>query len=118
MMQIVSEEESRRWREEVKHLRQSASIEDRVVAILMDLEIGGRGDGGEPARAKAAAICRLFQQSSSPASVTISLELAEEVRRSVMADLTDGCGTCHWASDYILDRVRELDKLRSKGPTP
>jgi len=53
MMQIVSEEDSRRWREEVKHLRQSASLEDRIVAIMMDLEIGGSGNGGDPARAKA-----------------------------------------------------------------
>ena len=115
MMQIVSEEDSRRWKEEVKHLHHSTSLEDRVVAILMDLEVGGSGNSGEPARAKAAAICKLFEQHSSAASVKVSLELAEEIRRSVMADLTDGCGTCHWASEYITERVKELDRMRAKG---
>jgi hypothetical protein len=115
MMQIVSEEESRRWREEVKHLQNSASLEDRVVSILMDLAIGGSGNGGELARAKAKAICKMFEQDQSPAKIKISVELAEEVRRSVMADIADGCGTCHWASEYIVDRVKELDRMRAKG---
>lgn len=115
MMQVVSEEESRRWKEEVKHLRNSASLEDRVVAILMDLEIGGSGNSGEPARTKARAICKMFEQDKSPAKIKISVELAEEVRRSVMADLTDGCGTCHWASEYIVGRVKELDRMRAQG---
>jgi len=115
MMQIVSEEDSRRWREEVKHLRQSASLEDRIVAIMMGLEIGGSGNGGDPARAKAKAILKMFEFRESANQVKVSLELAEEVRRVVMADLTDGCGTCHWASEYIVERAKELDKMRAKG---
>jgi hypothetical protein len=112
---ISSEEDNKRWREEMGHLSRSASLEDRVVAILMNTNIGGHGDCGEGARAKAQAILKLFEFRESANQVKISLELAEEVRRSVMADLTDGCGTCHWASDYILERVKELDKMRAKG---
>jgi len=115
MMQIVSEEESRRWKEEVKFLSQSASLEDRIVSIMMNLEIGGSGNGGDPARAKAKAILKMFEFRESANQVKVSLELAEEVRRVVMADLTDGCGTCHWASEYIVERAKELDKMRAKG---
>jgi hypothetical protein len=115
MMQIVPEEESKRWKEEVKHLYQSASLEDRIVAVMMDLEVGGSGSSGEPARAKAREILKMFEGQKSEAKIKISLELAEEVRRSVMADLTDGCGTCHWASEYILERAKELDKMMAKG---
>lgn len=61
-MQIVSEEESRRWNAEVERLRKSESREDQVMSILMDLEIGRSGNGGDSARAKAKAICELFQK--------------------------------------------------------
>lgn len=61
-MQIVSEEESRRWKAEVDRLYASKSMEDKVLAILMDLKIGGSGNGGDSARAKAKAICELFKR--------------------------------------------------------
>lgn len=114
MMQIVSEEESRRWNAEMDLLYRSASLEDRAVAIMMDLKIGGSGYSGDKAREKVKAILALLQKDGQ-ASTKISVELAEEVRRTVMADITEGCGKCHWANDYIIDRVKELDKMRSKG---
>jgi len=112
---ISSEEDNKRWKEEMGHLSRSASLEDRVVAILMDLNIGGHGDRGDGARAKAAAILKLFEFRESASQVKISLEVAEEVRRMVMADMAQGCGQCHWANDYVADRVKELEKIRSKG---
>jgi hypothetical protein len=62
MMMIVSEEESRKWKAEVDRLYASESMEDKVMAILMDLNIGRSGNGGDSARAKAKAICELFQK--------------------------------------------------------
>jgi hypothetical protein len=62
MMQIVSEEESRKWKEEVERLYASPNLEDKVMAILMDLNIGRSGNGGDSARAKARAICELFKK--------------------------------------------------------
>lgn len=117
MIQGVTEEESRRWNAEMDLLYRSASLEDRVVAIMMDLKIGGTGHSGDKAREKAKAFLALLEQKGA-VSTKISVELADEVRRMVMADITEGCGKCHWANDYILDRVKELDKMRSKGTSP
>lgn len=114
MMQVVSEEESRRWNAEMDLLYRSASLEDRVVAIMMDMKIGGGGYSGDRAREKAKAILAFLEQSGK-ASTKISVEVAEEVRRLVMADITHGCGECHWANGYVVDRVKELDKMRSSS---
>lgn len=64
MMQIVSEEESKRWKAEVQRLRASSDMEDQVVAIMMDLNIGAFGNGATSARAKAKAICELMNRES------------------------------------------------------
>lgn len=60
MMQMVPEEEQRRWQAEMETLYKSSKKEDQVLAILMDLKIGGAGDCGQSAKAKAKAICDLF----------------------------------------------------------
>jgi hypothetical protein len=111
MLTIVPEEESRRWREEVQLLSQSASLEDRVVSILMDLKIGGGGQGGDRARAKAAAILQMLRTPVDLVKAKLAAEISEEVRRMVMHDLRAGCGECHWANEYVLERVKALDKI-------
>ena len=45
------------------------------VASMMDLEIGGSGNGGDPARAKAKAILKMFEFRESANQVKVSLEL-------------------------------------------
>lgn len=59
MMEIVSDEESKRWQAEMEGLYRSEKLRDQVTAILMDLGIGGSGNSGDSARAKATAICGL-----------------------------------------------------------
>lgn len=111
MMQGASEEESRRWDREVELLSQSSSLEDRVVSILMDLKVGGSGRGGDSSRAKAAAILKMLRAPDDLVKAKLSAEISEEVRRMVMHDIRSGCGECHWANDYILGRVKELDRI-------
>lgn len=114
MLQAVSEEDSRRWNREVELLSQSASLEDRVVSILMDLKVGGSGNGGDSSRAKAAAILKMLRTPADLVKAKLATEISEEVRRMVMHDIRSGCGECHWTNDYILGRVKELDRIVSE----
>jgi len=99
-MQIVSEEESRRWKAEVERLRASKSVEDQIVAILMDLEIGGSGNSGDSVRAKARAICELVNLQVS--------ELQKELAGLRHTGQHMTCGQC--------EQLRETQKLVGESP--
>lgn len=86
MIQMVSDEESKRWQAEMEGLYRSGCLEDRVVAILMDLKIGNRGDSGDGARAKAKAICSLVSEKKDPDGPL----KPGEARRLVIPDSFDG----------------------------
>jgi hypothetical protein len=61
MIRLMSDEEIRESEEKVRSLYASPDLEDQVVAILMDMSVGGHGDHEHSARAKARAILSRLQ---------------------------------------------------------
>lgn len=116
-MQIVSEEESKRWKAEIQRLRASESAEDRIVAILMDLEIGGSGNSGDPARAKARAICELTNLQKDDA-IKVERQRCIDVVLSVFPTLPADRAAWKECQTAIYQRIRLADytEKRVQGP--
>lgn len=65
MFQVMSDEQIQKHDGRIRELS-SGSLEDRIVAVLMDSKISGQGLWEELARPKAVAICKILTDKMLP----------------------------------------------------